>query len=146
MIRQAYDALQPGGYLELNDIHLPFLADDGTMKGTALETWSNRMVEACGKLGIDTTVSSRYKQMLADAGFEDIVGHSFKWPVGTWPKDPVFKKMGKLTLVNFLSGIEGFTVRLWTGALGMTLEDTTDFLVQVKKDVVNPNIHSYWPV
>lgn len=111
LIQQAYDGLRPHGYLEMTDVQMPFLSDDGTMEGTALETWSNRQVEACGKLGIDTRAPSKYKQMMIDAGFEDVQEHKFKWPVGVWPKDKFFKDLGRLCMINFLTGLEGFTLR-----------------------------------
>jgi trans-aconitate methyltransferase len=111
LIRQAYDKLIPGGYLEMTDVQMPFLSDDGTMEGTAVEMWSNRQVEACGKLGVDTRSPSKYKQMMRDAGFENVQEQAFKWPVGSWPKDKFYKDLGKMTLVNFLTGLEGFTLR-----------------------------------
>jgi hypothetical protein len=95
----------------MTDVQMPFLPDDGTMEGTAVEMWSNRQVEACGKLGVDTRSRSKYKQMMIDAGFEDVQKQAFKWPVGSWPKHKFYKDLGKMTLVNFLTGLEGFTLR-----------------------------------
>lgn len=111
VVQQAFDHLTPDGYLEMTDVQMPFLSDDGTMEGTALETWSNRQVESCAKLGIDTRSPSKYKQMMIDAGFEDVQERTFKWPVGTWPKEKFYKDLGRMCVVNFLTGLEGFTLR-----------------------------------
>ena len=111
LIRKAYDQLKPGGYLEMTDILMPFQSDDGTMIGTDLETWSNRMVEACGTLGIDTTSPSKYRQMMLNAGFGDVQEQKFRWPVGPWPKDPWYRDIGMWCWFNFLDGLEGFTLR-----------------------------------
>ncbi|KAJ9615091.1 hypothetical protein H2200_001165 [Cladophialophora chaetospira] len=146
IVRQAYDHLKPDGYLEMTDVQMPFLSDDGTMVGTNLETWSNRQVEACATIGVDTTAPSKYKQMMIDAGFEDVQEYKFKWPVGTWPKDQYYKEIGKLCLINFLTGLEGFTLRLWTGVLKMSFEAVQVFLAGVRKDVQSHRIHAYWPV
>jgi hypothetical protein len=35
---------------------------------------------------------------------------------------------------------------VWTGVLGMSAETVQVFLVDVRKDVMNRSIHSYWPV
>jgi hypothetical protein len=35
---------------------------------------------------------------------------------------------------------------VWTGVLGMSVEEVQVFLVNVRKDVMNRSIHSYWPV
>lgn len=146
LAQQAYDALAPGGYLEMDDVYMPFASDDGTLDGTALDTWSKRQVESCKKIGIDTRSCSHYKEWMTEIGFEDVCEFRFKWPVGTWPKDKQLKKLGQLTRVNFLTGIEGFTLRLWTGVLGMSMDEVLEFLAKVKEDIVNPRIHSYWPV
>lgn len=146
LTQKCYDNLSPGGYLEMTDVYMPFMSDDDSFKGTALETWSNRQVECCAKFGADTKGCSKYKQWMTEIGFEDVHEHMFKWPVGVWPKDKALKKMGKLTMVNFLVGIEGFTMRLWTSALGMQVDEVHEYLDKVRQDIQNPKIHSYWPV
>lgn len=130
----------------MNDIFMPFLSDDGTLDGTALKTWTSRQIIACAALGMDTRSSSHYKEWLIEIGFEDVHEARYKWPVGSWPKDPKLKQMGKLTMINFLTGIEGFTTRLWTSVLGMPIDDVMDYLDLVREDIHNPRIHSYWPV
>ena len=129
----------------MDDVYMPFLSDDGTLEGTALDTWTQRQVTACGKLGMDTRSSSHYKEWMTEIGFVDVHESRYKWPVGSWPKDPKLKQMGKLTMVNFLTGIEGFTTRLWTTVLGMPMDEVMDFLEKVRQDIRNPKIHSYWP-
>lgn len=130
----------------MNDVYMPFMSDDDSYSGTWLETWSNRQVEACGKVGADTRTCASYKQWMTEIGFEDVQERMFKWPVGTWPKDKALKKMGKLTMINFLVGLEGFTLRLWTGVLGMQVDEVHEFLDKVRADIQSPKIHSYWPV
>lgn len=146
LIKQAYNVLNPGCWLEMPDIQVPSDADDESLTGTALEMWGNRQIEACSKIGIDTRCPSKYKQWMIDAGFEDVHEVRRKWPVGTWPKDKNLKELGRLNMINFLTGIEGFTLRLWTGILGMRYEQVMADLVQVKKDIMNPKIHAYWPM
>ncbi|CAK1354630.1 unnamed protein product [Cercospora beticola] len=146
VIRQAYENLNPGGWLEMTDVQMPFLADDGTMDGTALQEWNDRQLEACSHVNLDTTAPSKYKQWMINQGFEDVTELQFKWPVGIWPKDKWYKKLGSMTKVNFLAGLEGFTLRLWINILGWTREETLVFLSTVRKDIANPKIHSYWPM
>ena len=146
IIRQSYEALNPGGWLEMSDVYMPFLDEDGTMRGTMLEEWTKRQVESSAKVGVDTTACSKYRQMFLDQGFEQVTERRFKWPVGSWPKDPHFKQLGRMTMLNFLTGLEGFTLRLWTGVLGMSYDEVQVHLAAVRRDVQNPRIHSYWPV
>lgn len=54
------------------------------------------------------------------------------------------KEIGQLNLIDMLDGLEGFTFRLWTTVLGWSVEETESFLVCVRRDVQNRNIHAYW--
>jgi SAM-dependent methyltransferase len=146
IVRKAYEALRPGGWLEMSDFALPFRSDDGTMKGTQLEAWNENQVESCRKLGVDAGACTKYKAWMTTQGFEGVEEKQFKWPVGTWAKDQRYKEFGSMTLVNFLMGLESFTLRLWTSALGMELAKVQEKLVQVREEVMGRKIHAYWPV
>lgn len=50
MFRSAFNALRPGGYLELHDA-APFKSIDGSDKGTAFEKWTKSCLEGVAKLG-----------------------------------------------------------------------------------------------
>ena len=91
-------------------VHSPFEDIDGTMKGSKFEQCNNRQYEACAKLGIDSMAAATRKQMFIDQGFEDIVELKYKWPIGTWPKDPKQKRLGKMTMINTSSGLEGLHI------------------------------------
>lgn len=83
---------------------------------------------------------------MIEQGFENVVELRHKWPVGTWPQDKWYKKLGGMTRLNFLSGLEGFTLRLWTTVLGMEPAEVLVFLAHVRKDILDSSIHCYWPV
>lgn len=48
-----------------------------------------------------------------------------------------------MTLFNMLSGVDGFTLRLWTGVLGISQEQCLIDLATIKKEISKPKIHSY---
>ena len=47
---------------------------------------------------------------------------------------------------NFCGGMYGLSVALFTRALGWTAEQLEVFLVGVRKDLRNRQIHAYWPM
>ena len=51
-----------------------------------------------------------------------------------------------MCLINTLAGLEAFTLRLWTGVLGLEAEQVKEDLVALRKDFANPKIHAYWPL
>ena len=145
--RQAYDSLKPGGWMEMQDTCFPMLSDDGTLApGGALHTWNQLMVRGGEIAGREITVSARYKQWMLETGFVDVVEVKHKWPQNTWPKDPRYKELGSWTLTNILEGLQGFSLAPMTRCLGMSREEVELLLVDVRKDMKNRAIHSYWPM
>ncbi|KIW95975.1 uncharacterized protein Z519_03041 [Cladophialophora bantiana CBS 173.52] len=146
LFQQSFDALRPGGWFEIQDLYMPLLCDDDTMQGTALEEWNELYMEACRRIHRDPSWTAKYKDWLIQAGFVNVREELFRWPVGPWARDPYLKAMGIWNRANMLEGLDGFTVRLWTMALGMTPQEVQLFLVQVRKDLKDRRIHSYWPM
>ncbi|EXJ53420.1 uncharacterized protein A1O5_13354 [Cladophialophora psammophila CBS 110553] len=146
LFRRAFHALQPGGWFEMQDLYMPLLCDDGTLEGTAYGTWNDTYMEACARLRRDPSWTAKYGDWMVKAGFTGVRQEIFRWPVNPWPKDQTLKEIGIWNMINMLEGLDGFTVRLWTTALGMTAEEIRIFLVQVRKDLRDTRIHSYWPM
>lgn len=146
LFRQAFDALRPGGWIEFQDASMPIRADDGTMDGTAWADWVDKFMDAMQKLGRDSAAPEKYAQWARDAGFINVTRLDFKWPQNGWPKNPALKELGRWHLINTLDGLHGFTVRPFTAVLGMSVEEVELLLMNVRKDIANRRIHSYWPM
>ncbi|KAH8895763.1 S-adenosyl-L-methionine-dependent methyltransferase [Thozetella sp. PMI_491] len=117
--KQAYDNLEPGGYLELLDPVYPMCSDDGTLlKDSAVYRWSDLLNQAATKLGSSLDSALSYKQQLTDAGFQNVTETVYKWPM-------------------FSS---------FTRALEWAPQQLEEFLVEVRKDLKNKNIHAYWKI
>lgn len=144
LLQRSFDHLRPGGYVELQDVYMPLGCDDGTIEGTAIGEWNNKFVAAARQRGRDPSWCAKYKDMMIEAGCENVEERTFKWPINSWAKDPELKLIGKWNLVNMLDGLEGFCVRLFSSTLGMTMEEIQMFLVDVRKDIQNRKIHVYW--
>ena len=86
MFESVFNALEPGGYFELQDMVLPMVSIDDTIHGTALERFSEMTMAAAAKLGIPWDQSANYKTLMEETGFIDVVVQNFQWPMNTWPK------------------------------------------------------------
>jgi hypothetical protein len=53
---------------------------------------------------------------LEKVGFVDVVEKRFKWPMNGWSSDPALKRLGELNRIRVTEHIQGFTLRLLTGA------------------------------
>ncbi|CAM1503213.1 Fc.00g079890.m01.CDS01 [Cosmosporella sp. VM-42] len=146
-INQAYKALEPEGWFEMHDIVLPYASDDGTLPpDSELNKLGHLFCEASDVFGRPIDVPLKYKSMMEEAGFFDIIEHHFKWPLGTWPRDQHYKELGAWTFTNLNEGIEGLTLALFTRALKWTKEETMVFCANVRKQLKDPRIHAYLPI
>jgi hypothetical protein len=104
------------------------------------------MIEASAKLGRPLDIKGSWKDIMIKAGYEDVVEKRYRWPQNRWPKDPKYKELGMWACADIVDGLEGLSLALFTRALGMTKEEVMAFLVDVRKDMRNTRIHSYWPM
>lgn len=108
--RKAYDALKPGGWFEIQACCLPGSSDDDSIPATSYyRRWLDLLEQAIRKgLGRDINWPLSYKGWAQEAGLQQLQEVHFKWPINTWPKDPKYKVLGQLTLINLTSGLEAF--------------------------------------
>jgi hypothetical protein len=143
ILTSAFSALQPGGWLELQDPTMPFLCIDDTMEGTALQEWMRLICTAGEKLGRSWLNSRNYKRWMEDIGFVNINEEHFPWAVSPWPKGKKQKLVALWMQQDFLDGLQGFSLALLTKAFGWTSQQIELFLVDVRKDIKNHHIHAY---
>lgn len=94
-LRQCYDQLTPGGWLELADTG-PLQCDDGTLKESQpLHKWNQQLLEGTKMINRPFDTTFRYKEMLEAAGFKNVTQIVYKWPINRWPKDPKLKELGE---------------------------------------------------
>ncbi|KAI7971256.1 hypothetical protein EIK77_003555 [Talaromyces pinophilus] len=146
LFKQVYDGLAPGGWFELQDFAFPVRSDDGSMSGTSFEELNENLVKALSILGKDPALAEKYKALMVSAGFKNVVEIKYKWPQNQWPKDKFFKQLGLWNMVNTLDGLYGFSARLCTQVLGMSVEELELLLMACRNDIKNTKIHAYWPM
>lgn len=145
--QQAYDNLEPGGFVEIQDIDFPVCCDDGTMApNSAIARWSGTLLLAASTLGFPLDTCGQAKRMMENVGFVDVVQIPFKWPINRWPKQKKYKELGMWVQENFTSGLEAMSLALLTRGLGWTPEQVHVFCVDVRKDMMDTSIHAWWPI
>ncbi|KAF7555285.1 hypothetical protein G7Z17_g2330 [Cylindrodendrum hubeiense] len=143
----AIENLEPGGYLEMQDLTHPLGCDDGTMPDhLELCRLGHLCIEASKKAGRPIDVAPKYKTFLKKAGFVDIVEKRFKWPLNEWPKDAHYKEIGAWSFENLNTGLEGLLLALFTRFLGWTREEVFIFCSATRKQLQDRRIHAYIPL
>jgi len=146
LLKQAYDNLVPGGYIELFDIINPVRCDDGTVPPDCpLVKWNDLFLKATVLGGSPLDSALTYKQRLTDIGFVNVVQVEHKWPINGWSKDPKEKVFGEWVCANALNGLQAFSLALFTKVLGWSVVEIEVLLAGVRKDLRDKKKHGYWP-
>ncbi|KAK7425180.1 hypothetical protein QQX98_000095 [Neonectria punicea] len=144
--------LNPGGKIEIMDIIYPPQSDDGTLsKESALYKWATLLLRTFNTIGSPLDSALRYKEQLEAAGFVDVNVVKRRWPMNRWPKDKKYKQIGVWAHQNTTDALAAITLAVFTrpegqGGLGWTNEEVQVFLSDVRKDIKDHTIHSYWPI
>jgi len=145
VINKAFNQLQPGGWIEFQDVDPDAASFDGTHAETALSQCFAHMHQAGALLGRDFHKAKYYEQWLIEAGFKDVVSILIPWTVGFWPVDPNFKNIGRLSILNFDASFDSFKRLVQMGS-GKTTEEVDQLIAQGKRDIRDPAIHSWTPL
>ncbi|KAL2882518.1 hypothetical protein SGCOL_002259 [Colletotrichum sp. CLE4] len=147
MIAKAFERLEPGGYLELQDNMFPLMCRDDTMTDDFKPyKWTKLVMEAAATMGRPVNVAASFKQMLEDAGFVDVEEKKAIWPYNPWPKDPKLKELGSWAQASAGSGIEAASMALFTRVLNWTKEEATVFIAEVRNEHKKIGVHAYYDV
>jgi SAM-dependent methyltransferase len=143
LVQQAHDNLVPGGWVEFQDYDFNFYSRDGSLKPDSyFLKWTHTLLDGFRSLGKEPCPGPKLHGWLTDAGFENVTTRKFSFPFGAWAKDPRLKELGMINLVQFMNGIEAFSLRLLMDHAGMDIDEINDLLDKVRVDLLNKKIHA----
>ncbi len=67
-----------------------------------------------------TILGGQLKGIYERVGFVDVEERVFKMPINGWPKDDRLKEIGRMWEANFVQGLSGFSLSMFTRAYDMT--------------------------
>ncbi|RSL77924.1 hypothetical protein CDV31_017298, partial [Fusarium ambrosium] len=112
--KNAFAALQPGGYFECHELSMSFRSDDKTHENCkSMIRWEGFWKEVGNKSRRSFTVADdgTMEKSMESAGFTAIETRFYKFPVGGWPKDPRLREVGMYTHVALNADLEGLLLR-----------------------------------
>ncbi|KAF6816530.1 methyltransferase domain-containing protein [Colletotrichum sojae] len=144
LLASAYKTLKPGGWIELQEMRWVYGCDDGTMPPdfTPVKMVAN-IKEGLAQFGVDMNAAEQNPERVEAAGFGNVVHQVRKVPVGGWPRNKFLRVIGMYTLSVIFDGLHAITIGPFTRGLGWTPGEVEQFLVQVRHDLLDPNVHSY---
>jgi hypothetical protein len=144
VMRNAYNNMKPGGWIEYQDGLARFNSMDGTHHGTSLALGMALTAQGGASRGRDFLASIRYKEYLAEAGFVDITEKRLLIPIGSWPRDSKMRELGRYMGENAITVMRsvGKTLRL----AGMSEEQIQRLPWACREELRNPKLHLTWPM
>ncbi|KAK1759142.1 secondary metabolism regulator LAE1 [Echria macrotheca] len=144
LVRNVFDNLRPGGWVEFQDYEMMVRSDDGTLtEQSSTHKWIHLEVEATLRAGREPNPGPQLEGWVRDAGFVNITHRVFKLPLGAWPKDKVLKEIGLFNLMACLYGLEAFSLRLMCDVLGWDEPQVHALVAQVRSELKTQRIHGY---
>ncbi|KAJ5392644.1 hypothetical protein N7509_008134 [Penicillium cosmopolitanum] len=115
-LRRCYDHLRPGGRIEVADCYPHLECDDDTWSNDSyLRTWQTEYHRITGVQGRLWDLSTCLKELVSEAGFENVELSEFRVPMGSWAKDPKLKEIGRYFRAQFIDGaVESYSLALFT--------------------------------
>ncbi|KAK4251750.1 Trans-aconitate 2-methyltransferase [Corynascus novoguineensis] len=146
LVDQIYTHLKPGGYAEFHCVTGILGCDDDTLPADSpMRKFADALYDSTQIFGTPIDDPTRWKSWFEERGFEDVTEVVYKMPCNPWPKDQRLKLIGAFEMENLLYGLSGMVTRLFVKALKWTPEQVQVFLVDVRKEIKNRNLHVYWP-
>ncbi|KAK2738257.1 hypothetical protein FQN57_007120 [Myotisia sp. PD_48] len=135
--------LKPGAWFEQAEISVVPHSDDGTERGTSLEQWG-RLAIKCGEtFGKSFRIAEDMPELIKSAGFVNVHSQTFRWPIGSWPKDQKLKMVGAYNRLGWEEGLDGWAKFLFINVLGWSIEEVQVLCAQIRSDLRDPKIHAY---
>ncbi|KAK8851018.1 Secondary metabolism regulator LAE1 [Apiospora arundinis] len=143
LLKQVFDNLKPGGWVELQDVDGAVHCDDGTLPSDwPLVKFCDLMVEAFAKLGTRSHAAMFGGNYLHEAGFVNIQHRTAKLPYGTWPADKTTRLVGlyyRTAAEDFFPAMGAIQMPL----LGWSKEEMEVFFAQCRSCMRDESVHAY---
>ncbi|EFX01042.1 methyltransferase type 12 [Grosmannia clavigera kw1407] len=148
LMKQAYAALKPGGWIETYECNGFFQSDDDSVpEMSALAQWGVIFREGARKLGSTCSFSvprdGVQKKAAKAAGFVEIHEKLLKIPISEWSDDPKLREIGLYSRAAIENDTEG-SVGLLAGQLGWSKEAIHVYAAHVRKELRALKSHAYY--
>ncbi|KAH6655834.1 S-adenosyl-L-methionine-dependent methyltransferase [Truncatella angustata] len=103
VMRHAFKNMQPGGWIEFQDIVVDTWAPNNL--DSPFARWWDSMNQGAFTIGRDLNRPKSYKKWLEEVGFVDVRERKIITPCNPWPKDKKWKEIGAFQLLNLFEGM-----------------------------------------
>ena len=140
-VNQAYQALEPGGWLEMQEFnHQPVFY--GSTSDTSVKRYYDIVVQGTGRRGIHVANFMCIKNLMVGRGFVNIEEKRFTWPFGRWAQGSHDGKLRNLVRRNFQLVVEALALRPLSH-VGYSLDQIQVFLAEVRQELRDDSVDGH---
>lgn len=142
LLRQAWDQVAPGGFIELADFNtIAYSEDNSEGEDNMVIKFCQVFNAACDKMGRHGSPGQHLETWAKEAGFTDVHHEVRKVPIGPWAKDKQLKQVGALHQINLTELLEAALLGLMVRVEGWTPEEVQVFTAKVRTDLKKKSVH-----
>lgn len=139
--------LVPGGWIEEVELDVRIMSDDGSLNPDGfLAGWGPNFLGCAERAGRPLNTQLTMKASIEKAGFVNVQEKLYKCPIGSWPRDKIYKDAGKVNMEHWKMGLEGWAMYLLT-KYGLptpwTAAEVQVYLAHVRNEIAQPGLHVY---
>ncbi|KAI1910968.1 hypothetical protein LOZ66_001960 [Ophidiomyces ophidiicola] len=142
---QAYDSLDSGAWLEVQEYDAWIYSDDDPHLKKAPNTlhWVTKLSEVSEQVGKPLNIAQSHKKWMEEAGFIDVQEKVFKVPIGSWARDKRLKELGRFERLHMNESVEAHSMAFFTRGLNYSVEQAKVTFELVKKEFNDKSLHLY---
>ncbi|KAK3385900.1 S-adenosyl-L-methionine-dependent methyltransferase [Podospora didyma] len=147
LLRQAYRACKPGGWVESFEASTVMDSDDGSVKvGSPMTQWGKVFQAGGEKFGRTFRVveDGIQKKAFDEAGFVNVTVWDFKCPLTTWPADRKLKEMGAFSQMALEQDIEGYVLFMWSEVMGWSTKEIHVYIAHLRNQIRDKSVHAFF--
>ena len=144
-IRQCYDHVKPGGWVEISSVYPMLKSDDGTLPppDSGMLEVALTFDNISRRMSADPEFQFKLKGWFEDQGFISVQEKVFKIPSSPWAKGLTMKKIGAFEVMNVVGGAAGFLHRGWSKDFGKSQEELEVLIMRIRKELSSNKYHCY---
>ena len=151
LYRQAYQALEPGGWLEDTEINIHLYSDIAAVRddpGHIFKRWAHVFWEGGDRINKTLRIANdgAMRKLIAAAGFINVAERTYQVPIGTWSSDARMKQIGAYNLAFMDESLEGFALFILKEIMGWEYNEVQMFVMEMRKAIRNPRLRPYYLV
>lgn len=149
LYRQAFRALEPGGWLEDMEINIRLYTDVAAVRDDAdhiFKRWADVFCEGGERINKTMRIANNgtMRKLVAAAGFTNVVETTYQVPVGTWSSDARMKQIGAYNLAYMDESLEGFALFILKEIMGWDYSEVQLFVMEMRRAIRNPRLRPYY--